>query len=230
VTVGLEHTSGPLDLTASYTRSTTEDNWYGAAAGAIDAAIVPGLPESAGVWEEGVSDFDVPDRFVATALLAAGERISVGATYRFASGLPFTPGYRPGVDVNGDGSGFNDPAFVPSLGDLGGLTSEWSCLQDLAGAFATRNACRGDARHTLDLRLQIGLPFGGGRVARIVVDALDLLESEEGIRDTALLLADPGAPLTASGVPVTVNPNFGEIVVPGTAGRVLRIGVRLGGL
>ena len=225
-TIGIEHSSGPVEVSATYTRSSTEDNWVGARAGSIDAELAPALSATGTAWEEGTSDFDVPDRFVATAVLEASAAVSVGATYRYASGLPFTPGFRPGVDVNADGSGFNDPAFVSSVGELG---SAWDCLDEMVGGFATRNGCRGDGRHALDLRLELALPVGG---ARIFVDALDVLESREGLRDTALLLVDPDAPLGAGGtsVPFVVNPNFGDLVLPGTPGRILRVGLRIGGL
>jgi len=31
-------------------------------------------------------------------------------------------------------------------------------------------------------------------------------------------------------VPFVVNPNFGDLVLPGTPGRILRVGLRIGGL
>jgi len=40
-TIGIEHAAGPLHLTATYTRSRTEDNWVGARAGSIEAELVP---------------------------------------------------------------------------------------------------------------------------------------------------------------------------------------------
>lgn len=225
-TIGIEHSAGPVHLSAAYTRSRTEDNWVGARTGVLDAGISPLLSETGTPWDEGRSDFDVPDRFVATAVLEASDFVSLGAAYRYASGLPFTPGFRPGVDVNADGSGFNDPAFVSSeVVPSGG----WDCVQDMVGGFATRNGCRGEGRHSLDLRLELGLPLGD---ASFVVDALDLLESAEGVRDAALVLVDRDAPLAGAGtgVPVVANPDFGQIVLPGRPGRLLRVGVRIGGL
>jgi hypothetical protein len=234
-TVGLEHRRGPLELAASYTRSVTEDNWLGAGLASPETAQQPGLPDQLTPWAEGTSDFDVPDRLVASARVALGDRAAVGGVYRYASGRPFTPGYRWGVDANGDGSGFNDPAFVPSSGDLGALTGTWSCLQDMAGDFAVRNGCRGEGRHGLDLRLELRLADIGGLPLQVVVDGFNVVERTGGLRDTALLLVDPDGELTTSdgggtiGIPVSVNPDFGRVLIPDSPGTFLRVGVRLGG-
>ncbi len=67
------------------------------------------------------------------------------------------------------------------------------------------------------------------------MDVFNLIEREDGIRDTALLLVDPAASISTSSdggtvtVPVTVNPDFGKLVVPMSRGRMLRIGFRIGG-
>ncbi len=117
VTVGLQYRAEPIDFFASYTRSHTRDNWVGAAAGTPEAQLDPGLPDLA-AWDEGTSDFDVPDRLVAGGTLTVGPDRMLSATgvVRYESGLPFTPGYRAGVDINGDGSAFNDVAWVPEGG------------------------------------------------------------------------------------------------------------------
>jgi hypothetical protein len=237
LTVGLEHRSETADFFANYTRSKTEDNWVGASAIHPGAELGPRLPEGSSAWSEGISDFDTPDRLVAglTLKLGMAHGGDVSAVYRYESGLPFTPGYRAGVDANGDGSGYNDVAFVPDVAQLSGLTSEWSCLGDQAGAFAMRNSCRAPARHSLDARVRIGIGAVGDRVVRLVIDGLDLIEDTGGILDNALLLVDPSAPLTQSNnggtvsVPVIVNPDFGRVLVPGTRGRILRVGFRIGG-
>jgi len=48
-----------------------------------------------------------------------------------------------------------------------------------------------------------------------------------------LLLVDPSTPLTNTGgtisVPVIVNPDFGGVLIPGTRGRIIRVGFRIGG-
>jgi len=235
VTVGVEHRGPSLDVFASYTHSGTRDNWVGAAAGVPEAQLPPGLPV-VGDWTEGTSDFDVPDRLVAGLTLGVGPERAVAATgiVRYESGLPFTPGYRPGVDINGDGSPLNDVAWVPAGGDISGLLSEWPCLADQGDSFATRNSCRGPARTGLDVQVRARLTHLGSRTLEVVVDAFGLIESEQGLRDAALLLVDPSASITTTPdgtvtVPVRVNPDFGKVIVPTGRGRMLRVGLRIGG-
>ncbi len=237
VTVGLEHSSEAADFFATYTRSTTEDNWVGASGVHPWRELGPLLPEGRAAWSVGISDFDVPDRVVAglTLKLGVAHGSAITALYRYRSGLPFSPRYRTGVDANGDGSGQNDIAFVPDASQLGNLLSEWPCLGDQASGFAKRNSCRGPTRHSVDASLRIGIGKVGDRTVRLVVDGLDLIEDKGGILDEALLLVDPSATLTTSNdggtvsVPVIVNPNFGSVLIPGTRGRILRVGFRVGG-
>ncbi len=235
-TVGVEHRSAELDFFASYTHSQTRDNWIGAAAGVPDAQLEPGVPVD-GNWSEGTSDFDVPDRLVGGVTVGVGPDRVVSATVvgRYESGLPFTPGYRPGVDANGDGSAINDVAWVPDAGALSGLLSDWPCLNDQTGAFAERNSCRAPAHSGVDLRLRARLTRLGGRRLELTVDVYNLVERVEGLRDTALLLVDPNGSLDVSSdggmltLPLSVNPDFGKIIVPSGLGRMIRIGLRIGG-
>ncbi len=235
-TVGVEHRSTQFDFFASYTRSRTRDNWMGAAAGVPGAQLPPGLPVD-GDWSEGTSDFDVPDRLVGGITVGLGPDRVVTATAvgRFESGLPFTPGYRPGVDVNGDGSALNDVAWVPSAGELSGLLSDWPCLNGQTAAFAERNSCRGPARTGLDVQVRARLTEVGGRRLELTVGAYNLVERVDGLRDAALLLVDPNGSIVTSSsgetltVPLTVNPDFGKVIVPTGLGRVVRIGLRIGG-
>jgi len=236
VSVGLEHTGERADLFATYSRSETRDNWIGARAGLPDAQLDPALPDGS-TWSEGVSDFDVPDRLVLGATFRVGPTgvLALSAVYRYESGLPFTPGYRRGVDANGDGSWWNDVAWVPSTGELAGLVSEWPCLDAQSGGFAARNSCRGPARQTLDARLRARLGHIGSQGVHLVVDAYGLIESDDGVRDTALLLVDPTQPLASSAggatvaIPVGVNPDFGKVLLPTGRGRILRVGISVGG-
>jgi hypothetical protein len=235
-TIGVEHRSPMLDFFASYTRSRTQDNWVGAAAGVPEAQLPPGLPVD-GDWTEGTSDFDVPDRLVGGLTVGLGPERVVSATaiLRYESGLPFTPGYRAGVDANGDGSSLNDVAWVPDAGALSGLLSEWPCLEDQTDGFADRNSCRGPARTGVDVRVRARLARIGSRSLELTLDAYNLVERVDGLRDAALLLVDPSGSITTSSdgetltLPVTVNPDFGEVLVPTGPGRVLRVGLRIGG-
>ena len=232
-TFGLEHSSAAADLYGSYTYSETTDNWVGAGAGSVEAEFRPRLPETdGGEWSEGVSDFDVPHRVAAGLTLRFGA-VAVSGAYRFRSGLPFTPRYRLGVDANGDGSVANDVAFVSDAATLGALAEEWSCLGDQAGGFAVRNSCRGPEQHSVDARVEVSLGRLGGRTARLTLDGFNLVEGSGGVIDDALLLVDPSGAITTDGstvtIPVEVNPSFGQVLYPSSRGRMLRVGVRIGG-
>ena len=236
-TIGVEHRSAALDFFASYTHSQTRDNWVGAAAGVPDAQMQPGVPVD-GDWSEGTSDFDVPDRVVGgiTVGLGPDRVVSATAVGHYESGLPFTPGYRAGVDANGDGSSLDDVAWVPDAGALAGLLSDWPCLSDQVGSFAQRNACRGPARTSVDVRVRARLTSVGGRRLELTVDTYNLVERVEGLRDTALLLVDPNGSIGSSAdggtltLPLSVNPDFGKVIAPTGLGRMIRIGLRLGGV
>ena len=235
VTVGLEHTSASLETFATYTWSETTDNWIGAATGSVDASLEPGVAGEGDMpWSEGVSDFDRPHRAVGAVTMHFG-LVSTSAVYRFESGAPFTPGYRMGVDANADGSMRNDVAFVPSGSDLGALATEWTCLQDQGGRFARRNSCREGNRHSLDVRLQILVGSFGGREARFTIEGFNLIEAKEALLDDALLLIDPNGSISRSAdgstvtLPTLLNPDFGQPLYHTGRGRMIRIGLRVGG-
>jgi len=235
-TVSLDHTFGEwLQLFGAYTWSGTEDNWLGAASGQPDAALDPGLDDLTPTpWSDATSDFDAPHR-VAAGLSVRSSVVTLTGTYRFRSAYPFTAGYRAGVDANGDGSALNDVAFVLDDQAVLDLARDWDCLDTAVGRFAKRNSCRGKGVHALDVRLSFDLFPSAGRRLELVIEGFNLLESEVGLRDTALLLVDGYRQLSIDpttgdvDVPVTVNPNFGEIVTSTSPGRMIRIGFRFGG-
>ena len=232
-TAGIEHGSPALDLYGSYTYSETTDNWVGAAGAAIGGELRPGLPDSdEGDWSEGISDFDVPHRMAAGVTVRFGPA-ALSGVYRFRSGLPFTPRYRLGVDANGDGSIRNDVAHVPGDAQLVMLMDDWPCLENRAGMFAVRNSCRGPERHGVDARLRIALGHLAGRAAYLTLDGFNLVEDGGGVIDDALWLVDADGAITTNGstvsLPLELNPNFGQVLYPSTRGRMLRIGVRVGG-
>lgn len=221
-------------VVAEYTVSKTEDDWFGGADGRGEAGVSPGLPLED--WEEGTSDFDVPHRLAVGAVvplpLPAGGTLA--GTYRYRSDLPFTPRVAAGVDANGDGSFFNDVAFVRQGTDVDALAAEWGCLEEAIGTFPDRNTCRGSGIHRVDLRLEVGLGMLGDLPARLVLDGLNLTDAESGVRDDALLLADPGGVVTHDpngdvSVPYIVNQNFGALLWRTEPGRMFRVGVRIGG-
>ena len=221
-----------VKLSFGYTFSQTTDNVPGMARG-FDAQLSP-FPDSLnGVdWDDGVSDFDIPHRAVFGA--EADLRFArIGGFFRYESGLPFTPGFRDGVDANGDGSWRNDPAYVDDqVTGVGDLFGTWDCLRTQVGRFAERNSCRGPARKSLDLRFALG-PFRLGYPVEIVIDALNVLDAENADVDRALYLVDRSGALVkdpATGtvtVPLLANPDFGRAVRRYGSGRFLRIGLRV---
>lgn len=236
-TVTLERrvTSG-LSLLASYTYSKTEDNLVGQLASDPADRLSP-FADGRGVanWDEGRSDLDVPHRFSATATFATGGStpISVAARYRYRSGLPFTAGFRRGVDANGDGSGGNDPAaLAASIPGMADLVSKHACLKTAANGIATRNACRDDAVGALDLRLEVGLPVGGARRVLLTVDAFNVVSTETGLFDHAAVLVNPAGTVAidAAGrtaLPLIANPDFGTLLSRRGEPRAVRIGLRV---
>ncbi|MGI9628886.1 MAG: hypothetical protein ACR2QM_18775, partial [Longimicrobiales bacterium] len=215
-TLSLEYEASSHWVSAAYTLSRTEDNWVGAGSPGLEAQL---RSRSADQWDEALSDFDLPHRLFANGglrLPIPGE-LSFSGSYRLRSGYPFTPAYRQGVDLNADGSGFNDvPLLDPQLG-AGALG--WSCLDTASARVATRNDCRGSAVHEVDLTVLAGIPNVAG--AKLRVDLVNAFSSEWGRLDNAVYLVDASGPSVDS---LLLNPDFGRITVPLTAPRMLRVG------
>ncbi len=231
------HRNDGLNLLASYTYSWTDDDWLSGSGGGPDVQLNP-FPGGEGAdWADGRSDFDVPHRLVLGAeWLLSGplQGLRLGAFYRFQSGQPYTPGFRDGVDANGDGSARNDPAFVdPAITGMDALLQKWDCLADQSGEFAKRNSCRGPGTHRLDARLALGVVRFGGHPVELVVDLLNAFDTDIDLRDRALYLIDRNADITTAPdgtvtLPLLVNPRFGEALVRRNNGRSLRLGLRMG--
>ncbi len=219
---------------ASYTYSQTQDNWLSALGSEPEYQFTP-FPDSLRAldWTDGRSDFDVPHVLTLGAEFDLG-LIRLGAFYRGQSGLPFTPGFRYGQDMNGEGSFTNDPAFVDDqIAGVAELLGQWDCLQPQIGQFAERNSCRGPSISTLDLRLSVNTIRVAGYPIELVVDGLNLLDSDIDQLDRALFLVDPNGtttrdPVTGTvAVPLIVNPDFGKPVVRYSTGRAVRLGARV---
>jgi outer membrane receptor protein involved in Fe transport len=238
LTVDIERSIGSgLKLVASYTYSQTTDNWLsGAYAGGDPAGQLSPFPNglSGGRdWSKGTSDYDVPNRVTLAADLTL-QRLHgahLVAVYRYRSGYPFTPGFRPGVDANGDGAS-NDPAFVDdTVSGMAAVMAKNSCLRSQVGQFAQRNACRSPGISSLDLRLDVPTVNLGGYPLSLTVDLINLLESDVGLVDQALYLVDPTRATTTVGsvthVPLKANPNFGNVLIRDSSERYLRVGLRV---
>jgi hypothetical protein len=234
ITATLERAvSKNIGFFANYTYSQTTDNWLaGAADNGMRSQLSPFPDDATDAWREGTSDFDLPHRLSAGLDLRVGGSIQphITAVYRYRSGYPFTPGFRDGVDINGDGATGNDPAYIDTnIAGTSDLVSSWGCLRSQTGRFAERNSCREDGVHSLNVR--VGLTFL--RSAEILIEGLNLIESSQAQVDRALYLVDRSSSLTvdqAQGkvtVPLVANPHFGEPLVRFGTGRVLRIGLQL---
>jgi hypothetical protein len=224
-----------LDLFAEYTYSETTDDWFGArdfGPGGLPSPF-QGEAETQD-WTDGVSDFDVPHQVVASLhiIVPQWRPLSLSGVYRYASGLPFTPGFASGVDANGDYVLSNDPAYVPDTPEIFPLADKWGCIQDQLSTLAARNSCRPKATHSLDLRAMVTLENLGRGGVDFIVDWMNVIEPAIGLRDTALLTVDPAGDIVTDpgtgqiNLPLQVNPNFGRIVVGQSPGQFFRLGIR----
>ncbi len=235
-TVTLERRVEPgLAVTASYTWSRTEDNMVGQLSPEpADRVLALGAGgDVTGGWSDGRSDLDVPHRVVLSARYHSpgSGTLSVAARWRWRSGLPFTPGFAPGVDANGDGSSGNDPVGLGAVSGLSAMLSGAGCDVGTSGV-AARNSCRGEAAQSLDLSVGVRLPLGGERRLLITADAFNLAGSATGYLDRAAVLVDPTGTITTDGsgnvvLPLILNAHFGELLSRRTAPRMLRFGLRV---
>jgi hypothetical protein len=222
-----------LSFRAAYTYSRTTDNWALGRSGDPVDQLNP-FPEDGDDWLEGKSDLDIPHRIsVFSSYGFGGARgLEVGLRYRYRTGLPFTPGFRPGVDANGDGSGENDPAFIDNaIAGTPELLADHDCLSSQVGEFSDRNSCRENGVHALDLRVGLKLPFRlMGSDLRLTVDAFNVVSSETGVIDRAVYLVDPTQPLTVSGtvnIPLIANSQFGTLLARRVEPRIIRFGLKV---
>jgi hypothetical protein len=220
---------------AEYTYSHTRDNLVGLLE--VDPAdqLSPfpgGINGQA--WDEGRSDLEIPHRLAATLDIKVGNRnpISLMVRGRVRSGLPFTPGFQRGVDVNGDLGGNNDPAPAEALATPGSFAT---CEGSSVAGFVARNSCREKAVGSLDLGAEVPIPVGGsgGRRFLLTLEAFNLVASTTGVVDRALVLIDPAGALVtdpstgATQLPYVANPSFGTLLRRGGEPRMVRLGLRV---
>ena len=233
LTARLEHHLARVRLFGSYTYSRTEDNLVFVGGPELQLNPDPdGL--DAKDWLDGRSDFDVPHRVTIGVELDLTV-FRLAGFFRHQSGFPFTPGFPPGVDANGDGSAYNDPAFVDDgIAGIADLLGRQDCLRSQVGRFAERNSCRANGTNTLDVRLALRLFERAGYRLDVVADGLNLLDSTPSRLDRALYLVDDTGTLVTDPVtgnvtvPLVANPNFGREAHSFATGRWVRLGVRLG--
>jgi hypothetical protein len=77
------------------------------------------------------------------------------------------------------------------------------------------------------------VPVGSAGNVEITVDAFNVVATETGLVDRALMLIDPSGNLTTDSqgnvvLPLLANPHFGKLMIRRGEGRVIRIGLRLG--
>ena len=234
-TAALEHrAAGGLTVAAGYTWSRTEDNLPNQLSPLpVDRALVLDATAGATDWGDGRSDLDVPHRLVVSAgYQSPGDGGFAGfARWRWRSGLPFTPGFPPGVDVNGDGSSSNDPVALRAVDGVTGLLGAAGC--DVGNnAFAVRNSCREAAAHALDAGVSARLPLGGRHRVVLVVNAFNVVASASGVVDRAAVLVDPEGTITTDGegrlvLPLVPNDHFGQLLSRRAAPRTVRLGLRV---
>ncbi|HEX6693877.1 MAG TPA: carboxypeptidase-like regulatory domain-containing protein [Longimicrobiales bacterium] len=218
-----------VSVLARYTFSQTTDDLFNAR---TTGWLTPGPGSLPGMedFADGRSDFDAPHRAVLAMTYEAPFGLGLSGIYRFESGLPFTPGFQTGVDINGDGFAANDPVFTDAaIPGTDALMSTWSCLK--AGAFAERNSCRAASTHTIDARLRLDVLRGTGLKAAVVLDALNVLDTRIDVPDAALYIVDPAGSVSETdgtvSVPLVANPNFGRGRAGAASKRFFRLGISL---
>lgn len=230
------HVGRGIDALLTYVYSRTTDNLPGQLSADPADQLSP-FPDglNGASWDAGRSDLDIPHRvaFTVTYTSPGKSPLTLAARYRYRSGLPFTPGFRPGVDANGDGSGNNDPAYVGAdIAGVSALAGSNSCLGSQLNQIAGRNSCRDPGVQALDLTLGVPLPIGGARQVQLTVDVFNVIGTATGLYDHAAVLVDPSGTITYDGsghvvLPLIANPDFGQLLSRRGIPRQIRIGFRV---
>jgi hypothetical protein len=154
--------------------------------------------------------------------VGGGFNVVASVFYSGQSGRPWSVLF--GNDYNGDVRTTNDLLYIPrsadevtvlngtqpgSFADLQTYLNAEQCISEFAGGIQTRNACRAPWTNTLDLRLNVGLPFKRVR-AEITWDLLNLInlfDSQNGLFKYAnfndlLVVRLPANPIGADGKPI----------------------------
>lgn len=186
-------------------------------------------------FETANGDLDRRQQLIANAGLNLGKGFGVSLFVNATSGLPYTPLVRG--DINGDGLGFNDrafvttgtsadPAFARAMTSLLSSTpsAARSCLLRSIGQIAARNTCRGPWQATMNMQLAAPatwLGLGSGATFNFYFEnplaGIDQLLHGDAIRGWgAPAIADPvlysvrGFDAAARRFLYDVNPRFGS--------------------
>jgi len=162
------YTDRGVSYTLAYTYSNVRDQSSfsgGSAAGGFVSAPTAGNPN---VLPWTTSDLQRTHSFVGTLIFPFSQLVELTSTAQLSSGAPYTPIVNG--DVNGDGSGRNDRAFVfdPSNPATApgvaaamrtllttGESSIRDCLKSQIGTIAGRNTCDGPWATSLNWQLNI---------------------------------------------------------------------------
>ncbi|HZS59884.1 MAG TPA: carboxypeptidase regulatory-like domain-containing protein [Gemmatimonadaceae bacterium] len=163
-----------VTYTLAYTYSNVRDQSSfsgGSAAGGYISAPTAGNPNAL-PWT--TSDLQRTHAFVGTLIFPFSQLVELTSTAQLSSGAPFTPIVNG--DVNGDGSGRNDRAFVfdptnPATASKvaagmrtllsTGSSSVRDCLKSQIGTIAGRNTCDGPWSTSLNWQLNIRPNWAG---------------------------------------------------------------------
>jgi hypothetical protein len=236
LSIGATWEAPGLLLEGNYTASSTTDNAPFGLTGLsnpLTGSLGPSLGDAD--WVEGRSDQDRPHRvsLLGIAELPLGPDTRISWNYRITSGRPFSAGVRDALGFEWE-EGWTrlQPVALPDGQALPRSGDGWSCdLSTATSGRLERNSCRGSAVHTLDLRLDLGLPAMGGHALSLRLEALNLLDQVEVLRDPALAVVDGSRDfsLDATGtrvtLPVLENATFGEPLARLPGGRSLRFGI-----
>ncbi|TVP74321.1 MAG: carboxypeptidase regulatory-like domain-containing protein [Gemmatimonadales bacterium] len=234
VSTALSVRTDAFHSTLQYRWSRTEDNQpFGLAGRPALRPGVMGMDGADAATELGRSDLDMPHllHWSGSLQLPLPGQPVLGWSHSSHSDRPFTAGVRDALDPVAWTEGWQrlEPIRVPGDMDLSGIESTWqSCLS--GGGRLQRNGCRGGMVHALDARLGVDLPGPGNARLHLVVEARNLLDQGVTIRDGALLVVEPGAPLRTStdstlDLPARLNPDFGAVLADLSPGRSLHIGI-----
>ena len=193
-TVQVRYRSDTLYWHAHYTRSRNEDNDSNERSVSTGAFFPENQYDLGANW--GLSDSDIPDRFVTYAVWTFFPRWTLSGQFIFQSGRPYTA--MSDTDDNGDGYRTDRATYD--------------------GHHFGRNTFRQPDFKTLDLRLSHRLPLGPGNLL-FMVDVFNLFNSSNRTTDrlTYTSTADDGSKV--------LREDFGDLRIAGQP-RQYQVGIR----